>query len=52
MKTALKVAVLTVLTTLFYTYVSHMVPQQITYPPESVELSADMSTEEMVKAGE
>jgi mono/diheme cytochrome c family protein len=49
---ALKMALLTILTTLFYTYVGHMVPQKVTYPPESVELSADMTTAEMVSAGE
>ena len=52
MKTVLSIALLTVLTTIFYAYVSHLVPQAITYPPESVELSADMTTEEMVAAGE
>ena len=50
-KNALKVAVLTVLTTAFYAYVSHMVPQKITYPPESVDLRSDMSTDEMVSVG-
>ena len=50
--TALKIALLTVGTTLFYAYVGHMVPQKITYPPVSIELSADMTTEEMVIAGE
>jgi cytochrome c2 len=50
--TALKIALLTVGATLFYAYVGHMVPQKITYPPESIELSADMTTEEMVVAGE
>jgi len=43
-KNALKMALLTVLTTAFYADVGHMVPQKITYPPESVELSADMTT--------
>lgn len=52
MNNALKMALLTILTTLFYTYVGHMVPQKVTYPPESMELSADMTTEEMVSAGE
>ncbi len=52
MKTTLRVAALTVLTTLFYAYVGHMVPQTITYPPESVELASTMTTEEMVRAGE
>jgi cytochrome c2 len=52
MKNVFRVAVLTVLATLFYAYVGHMVPQKVTYPPEDVELSEDMTTEEMVKAGE
>lgn len=52
MKTALRVALLTVLATLFYAYVGHMVPQTITYPPESVELASTLTTAEMVKAGE
>jgi cytochrome c2 len=51
MKTALRVAALTLGATLFYAYVGHMVPQQITYPPEDVELKANMTTEEMVKTG-
>lgn len=51
MKNALKIAVLTVLATLFYTYVGHMVPQKITYPPESVELAANMTTADMVEVG-
>jgi mono/diheme cytochrome c family protein len=52
MKTVLKVALLTVLATLFYAYVGNMVPQKITYPPEDVEVSADLTTEEMVKVGQ
>ena len=48
----LKVATLTILATLFYSYVGHMVPQKITYPPEDVELSANMTIEEMVEAGQ
>ncbi len=52
MKNVLRVAVLTVLTTAFYAYVGHMVPQKITYPPESVELRSDMTTDEMVEAGQ
>jgi cytochrome c2 len=52
MKTTLRIAVLTVLTTVFYAYVGHMVPQTITYPPESVEMRSDMTTDDMVKAGE
>ncbi len=52
MKTALRVALLTVGATAFYAYVGHMVPQKITYPPEATELAATMTTEEMVKTGE
>lgn len=52
MANVLRVAALTILATLFYNYVGQMVPQKITYPPEDVELSADMTTEEMIKAGE
>jgi mono/diheme cytochrome c family protein len=44
-------AALAVAATAFYAYVGHMVPQKVTYPPESVELRADMTTEEMVSAG-
>lgn len=52
MTTLLRVATLTILATLFYSYVGHMVPQKITYPPEDVEVRANMTTEEMVKAGQ
>jgi mono/diheme cytochrome c family protein len=52
MKAALKVAALTLAATAFYAYVGHMVPQTVTYPPEEVALNANMTTEEMVKAGE
>lgn len=52
MKTIVGVVILTVLATAFYAYVAHMVPQKVTYPPEEVEISADMTTEEMVKVGE
>lgn len=52
MRNILAVSALTILTTLFYTYVGHMVPQKITYPPESVELRSDMTIEEMVEVGE
>ena len=52
MNNVLKVAAITVLATLFYNYVGQMVPQKITYPPEDVALSADMTTEEMIAAGE
>lgn len=52
MKVALKIFILTVLATAFYAYVGHMVPQKITYPPEEVQLTADMTTAELVKVGE
>jgi mono/diheme cytochrome c family protein len=49
---ALKIFGFTVLVIAFYTYVGQMVPQQRAYPPEQTELSAEMSTEEMVEIGE
>ena len=50
--TALKILVFTVLVTAFYSYVGQMVPQQITYPPESAEISADLTPVELATAGE
>lgn len=52
MKNALKLFGFTVLVVVFYAYVGQMVPQQRTYPPEELELSAGMSTQEMVTVGE
>lgn len=52
MKDALKIFGFTVLVVAFYSYVGQMVPQQRAYPPETTELSADMTTEEMVQVGE
>lgn len=52
MNNALKIFGFTVLVIAFYTYVGQMVPQQRAYPPEETELSADMTTEEMVEVGE
>lgn len=52
MKSALKIFGFTVLVVAFYSYVGQMVPQQRAYPPETAELSADMTTEEMVQVGE
>lgn len=52
MKNVIKVFVLTILTTLFYWYVAQMVPQKETHPPESTELREDMSTDELIVAGE
>lgn len=52
MKSTLKIFGFTVLVVAFYSYVGQMVPQQRAYPPETAELSVDMSTEEMVQEGE
>ncbi len=47
----LKIAVLAVAATLFYTYVGQLVPQKEVYPPEVMELDTDMAPEEMVEVG-
>ncbi len=52
MKTALKLLLFTLLVTAFYTYVGQMVPQTEVHPPKSRELRADMTTEELVEAGQ
>ena len=46
-----KIAVLTVVATAFYTYVGQLVPQKRVEPPEVVEMSEDLSTEELVEIG-
>jgi mono/diheme cytochrome c family protein len=51
-KTALSIFGFTLLVLAFYSYVGHMVPQKITYPPEATEIGADLTTEEMVTIGE
>ncbi|MGH9380844.1 MAG: c-type cytochrome [Thermoanaerobaculia bacterium] len=49
---ALKIAVLTLAATAFYTYVGQLVPQKEVQPPEAAaELAADLTTEEMVEIG-
>lgn len=48
---SLKVLALTLVSTGFYTLVGQLVPQKEVQPPEVVEMSADMSTEEMVARG-
>lgn len=50
---ALKIAVLTVATTGFYTYVGQLVPQKEVLPPPEApaELAVDLTTEEMVEIG-
>jgi mono/diheme cytochrome c family protein len=52
MMTALKIFGFTILVVAFYSYVGQMVPQKETYPPEDTEMSADMTTEDLVVAGE
>jgi len=51
MPTSLKIFGFTVLVLAFYAYVGQMVPQERDTPPETVELGADMTTEEMVTVG-
>jgi mono/diheme cytochrome c family protein len=46
-----KIAVLTVATTGFYTYVGQLVPQKEVHPPEEIQLSEDMTTEQLVELG-
>lgn len=52
MKNVLIIFVFTIAVTSFYWYVGQQVPQKVTYPPEELEISTDMTTEEMVKIGE
>ena len=51
MKHTLLIGVFTVLVTLFYYYVGQMVPQKETYPPETKEIRADLSVDEMIEIG-
>lgn len=51
MKHALIIFLFTVLVTAFYSYVGHMVPQKITYPPKTLEIRPDLTTDEMVEIG-
>lgn len=52
MKTALKLLLFTLLVTAFYTYVGQMVPQTEVHPPKSRALREDMTTEELIEAGQ
>ena len=52
MSNLIKIVLLTVLTTLFYWYVGQQVPQKETHPPETTEIRASMSIDEMVAAGQ
>lgn len=47
-----KILGLTVGATLFYTWVGQLVPQKEVQPPEVVEMSQDMSTEQLVEIGQ
>ena len=49
---ALKIFGFTIIVAAFYSYVGQMVPQRETYPPEDAEMSSEMTTEELVVAGE
>ncbi len=51
MPVTLNVALLVVSTSLFYTYVGQLVPQKQLLPPAEVEVSNDLTTDQMVKVG-
>ncbi len=52
MNNAIKIFIFVLLTIAFYSYVGQMVPQKITYPPQSTELSADLTPAQLAAAGE
>jgi hypothetical protein len=47
----LRIGLLVVATTGFYTYVGQMVPQKEVQPPQEIALKSDLTTAEMVKIG-
>ncbi|HXT23115.1 MAG TPA: cytochrome c [Thermoanaerobaculia bacterium] len=47
----LKIAVVAVLSTAFYTYVGQLVPQKEVQPPEETKMSATMTTSDLVNTG-
>ena len=47
----LRIAILAVATTGFYTYIGQLVPQKEVHPPVEVAISQDMSPEELRKVG-
>lgn len=49
---AVKIGVLTLIATAFYTYVGQLVPQKEVQPPEVIELSEEMTTADLVEIGE
>jgi mono/diheme cytochrome c family protein len=48
---SLRIAGLAIATTAFYTYVGQLVPQKEVYPPAEVQISKDMSPDEMRRVG-
>ena len=53
MKNMLSVFGFTILVTLFYRYVGNEIPpQKLTLPPQDIEISPDLTTDEMVTIGE
>lgn len=48
---SLRIGVLVLATTGFYTYVGQMVPQSQVHPPKEIALRADLTTTDMVKVG-
>jgi mono/diheme cytochrome c family protein len=46
-----RIGVLVVATTAFYTYVGQMVPQREVHPPEETVIAADLTTDEMIVIG-
>jgi len=51
-KNALKIFGFTFVVVAFYSYVGHWVPQKETYPPKTLEIRADLTTDEMVEIGQ
>jgi cytochrome c oxidase subunit 2 len=47
----LKIAALAIGTTAFYTYVGQLVPQKEVYPPAEVQISKDMTPDQLRKVG-
>lgn len=47
----LKIAVLTLGATVFYTYVGQLVPQKEVHPPQETKIAADLSPQEMAELG-
>lgn len=48
----LRIGALVLVTTLLYTYLGQLVPQKEIQPPEETMIAADMTTEELVAAGQ